>query len=169
MKMDAGIDTGPLLSQREIDILPEETGGTLLPKLARLGAELLIDTLPSYISGELQPQAQQGEATYAPMLNKSDGQLDFTQSAEGLERKIRAFNPWPGAFMDFTGGRLKIHRTRIAESTGTSSEPGKRVVLEGFPAVHTSSGSLVLMEVQPAGKKPMSGEVFLHGARDWMN
>ena len=171
MKMDPGIDTGPLLSQRAIDIHLEETGSSLAPKLAQLGAELLIDTLPSYLSGDLQSQAQQGEATYAPMLKKSDGQLDFTQSAEKLERKIRAFYPWPGTFLDWQGGRLKIHRARgvdnIDKETLNSAEHGRQIIYEGYPAVITAKGSLVLVEVQPAGKKSMAGEVFLRGAREW--
>jgi methionyl-tRNA formyltransferase len=172
MKMDPGIDTGPILSQRAIAIHSEETGGSLAPKLAQLGAELLIDTLPSYLSGELKPQAQQGETSYAPMLKKSDGQLDFTQTAKELECKVRAFNPWPGAFLDWQGGRLKIHRARVVDNIKrdamVSSGPGRQIVYEDYPAVITVKGSLVLVEVQPAGKKPMSGEVFLRGAREWV-
>jgi methionyl-tRNA formyltransferase len=172
MKMNPGIDTGPILSQRAITIHSEETGGSLAPKLAQLGAELLIDTLPSYLSGDLQPQAQHGEASYAPMLKKSDGQLDFTQTAKELECKVRAFNPWPGAFLDWQGGRLKIHRARVVDNIKrdamVSSEPGRQIVYEDYPAVITVKGSLVLVEVQPAGKKPMSGEVFLRGAREWV-
>jgi methionyl-tRNA formyltransferase len=169
MKMDSGIDTGPLLSQGMIDIAAEETGGSLAQKLAQLGAELLIDTLPSYLSGDLQPQAQGGKASYAPMLNKSDGQLDFSQPAEEIERKVRAFNPWPGAFMDWKSGRLKIHRAQVDDSAVLSSETGSQIEIDGYPAVITGAGSLVLMEVQPAGKKTMTGEVFLRGARDWVS
>jgi len=173
MKMDPGIDTGPLLSQEAIPIAWDETGGSLEPKLAQLGAELLIDTLPAYLSGDLKPQAQQGEATYAPMLKKSDGQLDFTQSAQEMERKVRAFNPWPGAFLDWHGGRLKIHRARVVDNlehgTKISSKPGRQIVRKGYPAVISTEGSLVLEQVQPAGKKAMSGEVFLRGAREWAN
>ena len=173
MSMDPGIDTGPLLSQEAIPIARDETGGSLAPKLAQLGAELLIDTLPAYISGDLKPQAQQGEASYAPMLKKSDGQLDFTQPAQELERKVRAFNPWPGAFLDWQGGRLKIHRAQVVDSlengTKISSKPGRQIVHKGYPAVISMEGSLVLEQVQPAGKKVMSGEVFLRGAREWVN
>ena len=173
MKMDPGIDTGPLLRQQTIPIAQDETGGSLAPKLAQLGAELLIDTLPAYINGDLKPQAQQGKATYAPMLKKSDGQLEFTQSAQEIERKVRAFNPWPGAFLDWQGGRLKIHRARVVDKiehgTKVLSKPGKQSVYEGYPAVISMEGSLVLEQVQPAGKKVMSGEVFLRGAREWVS
>ncbi len=171
MKMDSGIDTGPLLSQREIPIQKDETAGSLAPTLAKLGAELLIDTLPSYISGELQPQPQQGEHTYARMLKKSDGELDFSQSAISLERKIRAFNPWPGAFMTWQEGRLKVHQARVESNFNqeelTNIETGKRVIHEGEPGVFTGEGLLILEDVQPAGKKPMEGEIFLRGARSW--
>ena len=167
MKMDTGIDTGPVLSQRMLDILPEETGSSLAPKLAQLGADLLIDTLPGYVRGEIHPHAQTGEATYAPMLKKSDGHLEFTQPAVELERKVRAFNPWPGTFMEFNDSRLKIHHAKVSQSKTGSHKPGSRVVVEGLPAVQTSAGSLVLLQVQPAGKKSMTGEVFLRGARDW--
>jgi len=97
MKMDSGVDTGPMLSQRAIPISPEDTAGTLFEKLAPLGAELLLETLHRYLSGELQPQPQPTVGvTYAPMLKKEDGLLDFTQPAALLERRVRAFNPWPG-------------------------------------------------------------------------
>jgi methionyl-tRNA formyltransferase len=98
MKMDAGVDTGPILSQRYIPIAPDDTGGSLFAKMSTLGAELLLDTLPRYLSGELIPQPQPEEgATYAPMLKKEDGLLDFTRPAVELERRVHAMNPWPGA------------------------------------------------------------------------
>jgi methionyl-tRNA formyltransferase len=172
MKMDAGIDTGPLLSQHKMSIEPEETSGSLAPKLAQLGADLLIETLPGYFSGELKPQLQQGEHSYAPMLKKRDGLLDFTQSAAALERKIRAYNPWPGTYMNWQNGQIKIHKAKVAEvgSPGDGSEvqPGLRTTFQEHPAVITSEGLLVLEELQPAGKKPMPGQVFLRGARDWV-
>ena len=172
MKMDAGIDTGPLLSQRKVTIEPDETAGGLSQKLAQLGADLLIETMPGYFSGELKPQPQKGEHSYAPMLKKRDGLLDFTQSAAALERKIRAYHPWPGTFMNWQNGQIKILKAKIAEvgSPGDGSEvqPGLRTTFQEHPAVITSEGLLVLEELQPAGKKPMPGPVFLRGARDWI-
>ncbi|GAB4578326.1 MAG: methionyl-tRNA formyltransferase [Anaerolineales bacterium] len=165
MKMDAGIDTGPMLSRRALAIDPNETAGTLSPKLAQLGAELLLETLPPYLRGELAPQPQDDSlATYAPMLKKEDGALDLAQPAETLARKVRAYNPWPGAYLEWTGGGLKIHRAHAEQGTvpiGHLTRAGK------LPAVGTASGLLVLDEVQPPGKKPMAGQVFLNGARDW--
>ena len=97
MKMDAGLDTGPILTQRSVRIQPDETAGSLFETLSQLGADLLLDTLPGYISGEIKPRPQPEEgATYAGMLKKEDGLLDFSRPAEELERKVRAFNPWPG-------------------------------------------------------------------------
>ncbi|HSL31286.1 MAG TPA: methionyl-tRNA formyltransferase, partial [Anaerolineales bacterium] len=165
MKMDVGLDTGPVLSQRSIPLTHGDTAGSVLEKLSHLGADLLIETLPDYLTGKLQPVPQPEEGmTYAPMLKKEEGQLDFTRPAEELERRIRAFNPWPGAFMDFDGSLLKIHRGHVEAA---SAESGQRLIYRGQPAVGTREGVLVLDEVQPAGKKPMSGASFLAGARNW--
>lgn len=165
MKMDVGLDTGPMLSQRSIRLTREDTAGSVFEKLSRLGADLLIETLPGYLSGKLQPVPQPEEGmTYAPMLKKEEGQLDFTRPAEELERRVRAFNPWPGAFMDFDGTPLKIHRAHV--ELGTAGV-GKRLVYRDQPAVGAGGGLLVLDEVQPAGKKSMSGKSFLAGARHW--
>jgi methionyl-tRNA formyltransferase len=102
--------------------------------------------------------------TYAPLLRKAEGKLGFTRPAEELERRVRAFNPWPGAFMDFDGTLLKVHRAHVEQG---SAEAGKRLVIRDQPAVGAGGGLLVLDEVQPAGRKPMSGKTFLLGARHW--
>lgn len=165
MKMDAGLDTGPILSQRAIPISDEDTAGNLFDKLAALGAGLLIETIPGYLAGRLVPVPQdEAKATYAPMLKKAEGRMDFRQSAEDLARKVRAYNPWPGAYTEFGGQPLKVHRAHAAAG---SSEPGKRLVLDNLPAVATPDGLLVLDEVQPAGKQAMPGADFLRGARNW--
>ena len=166
IKMDAGVDTGPLLSQRSIPILPEDTAGSLFEKLSRLGAELLLETLPLYLSGEIQPQPQDdSQATYAPMLKKEDGLLDFNRPAEELARRVRAFDPWPGTYFEWKGARLKVLRARL--SGEKSPGEGCRLIIEGRPALGTSNGLIILEEVQPAGKKSMPGKAFLAGARDW--
>lgn len=169
MRMDPGVDTGPVLSQRALTILPGETAGELGLRMAQLGADLLIDTLPGYLNGSLVPQAQDdSQATYAPMIHKEEGKLDFSQSAAELVNRIRAFNPWPGAYTLWKDQMLKIHRGRSVGSL--SSKPtGQRMVFEGLPAYATSHGILVLEEVQPAGKKAMPGKAFLAGARDWVS
>jgi methionyl-tRNA formyltransferase len=166
MKMDAGLDTGPMLRQRAIPIDADETGGSLFEKLSKLGGELLLETIPDYISGKLTPVPQPAAgATYFGMIKKEDGLLDFEKPAVELERRIRAFHPWPGTFMFWNKSQLKIHKAHVAESG--SMEPGKHVVKDGLPAVATVEGLIVFDELQPAGKKPMSGKDFMLGYREW--
>lgn len=165
MKMDAGLDTGPMLAQRAISITAEETAGSLFEKLSTLGADLLLETLPQYLAGTLTPVPQPQEGvTYAPMLKKEEGRLDFTRPAVELERCVRAFNPWPGAFMELDGTLLKIHQAHTEAGAGAA---GQRLVYRDQPAVATGEGLLVLDVLQPAGKKPMSGKAYLAGARNW--
>ena len=166
MRMDRGIDTGPLLSTREVPIDPADTAQTLGEKLALAGAALLVETLPGYFAGAIQPVAQPEEgATYASMLKKEDGELDFSQPAIDLERKVRAYNPWPGAFFYFDGQPVKVFTARVALNDNLIA--GQRGVVEGMPAVGTQRGSLVLAQIQPAGKKNMDGASFLRGTRNW--
>jgi methionyl-tRNA formyltransferase len=165
MKMDIGLDTGPILTQRSIHIKPDDTAGSIFKSLSQMGAELLIEMLPDYLTGKLQPRPQPEEGvTYAPTLKKKEGLLDFTHPAEELVRRVRAFNPWPGAYLLFNGSMLKVHR---AHAQAGSASVGKMLVHQNQPAVATGAGLLVLDEVQPAGKKPMSGAAFLSGARGW--
>jgi len=165
MVMDVGLDTGPMLNKRAIRLAPDETAGSAFEKLSQLGARLLVETLPRYLSGQLTPIPQPEEGvTYAPMIKKEEGLLDFTQEADALERRVRAFHPWPGAFMDFDGMLLKIHRAHVYVGLAA---PGQRLVVQGQPAVGAGGGILILEEVQPAGKKSMSGKAFLAGTRQW--
>jgi len=165
MQMDVGLDTGPLLAKRSIRLMPNDTAGSVSASLSTMGADLLLEILPEYLSGKITPKPQPSEGvTYAPMLKKEDGKLDFAQDVHELERRVRAFDPWPGAFMDFNGTNLKIHRARV--EAGDASV-GKRLIVQNQPAVGARGGALVLDEVQLAGKKPMSGKSFLAGARSW--
>ena len=165
MQMDVGLDTGPMLSQRSIRLTSDDTAGSVFEKLSHLGAELLLETLPDYLAGKLTPIPQpEAGVTYAPMLKKEEGRLDFNQLAAELERRVRAFHPWPGAFMDLDGMPLKVHRARVeAGDAGV----GQRLIVQDQPAVGARAGILVLEEVQPAGKRPMSGKAFLAGGRNW--
>lgn len=166
MKMDVGLDTGPMLAMKKIRITPDDTAGTLFEALSTLGADLLIETLPAYMDGKLSPQPQPEEgATYAPMLKKEDGRLDFNQPAVELERRIRAMNPWPGAWFEWDGNLLKVSRGSVGE--GKSLKVGSRFIVEGRPAVMCADGALILEEVQPPGKKVMLGKAFLSGVRGW--
>jgi methionyl-tRNA formyltransferase len=166
MKMDSGIDTGPILSQRESPIESEDTAASLGEKLAFLGAEVLIQTLPDYLAGKISPQSQDdARATYAPMLKKEAGLLDFSQPAEALSRQVRAFYPWPGTFFLWKGAPIKVHQVFTVKMKADT--PGKLITFQGYPAVLTGANLLVLQVVQPAGKKAMDGRIFLHGVRNW--
>jgi len=166
MKMDVGLDTGPMLAKRSIRITPDDTAGSIFQALSTLGADLLIETLPDYLAGVLQPMPQPEEgATYAPMMKKEDGRLDFANDVNELERRIRAFNPWPGTFMEYDGTILKVHHAHVGEE---NAEVGQRLIVKNQPAVGARGGILILDEVQPAGKKSMNGKSFLAGARGWV-
>jgi methionyl-tRNA formyltransferase len=167
MCMDAGVDTGDMLSQRVVEILPDDTAGSLSPRLAQAGAELLLETLPGYLDGSISRQAQDhSQATLAPMLKKEDGLLDFQHPAVELANRVRAFQPWPGTSLTWQGNPLKVLR---AHAHSMNTDPGQTMIVAGLPAVGTSQGALVLDEVQPAGKKAMPGKAFLPGAREWGN
>jgi methionyl-tRNA formyltransferase len=168
MQMNAGLDTGPTLARKSIRIGPGDTADSLFKILSPLGADLLIEVLPDYFSGDLTPVPQPAEgSTYAPMLKKEDGLLDFTHTAVELDRRVRAMNPWPSAWFEWNDNSLKVLRVSIfneEKNTGL----GVRFAVDGKPAVQSANGGLVLEEVQPAGRKPMSGKSFLAGARDWL-
>jgi len=165
MQMDAGLDTGPMLSKRSIRIKADDTAGSIFQALSTLGADLLLETLPDYLSGKLTPKPQPEEgATYAPMMKKEEGKLNFDSDVHELERRVRAFNPWPGTFMDFDDTTLKVHRAHVEQG---NVSVGQRLIVQNQPAVGARGGVLVLDEVQPAGKKSMNGKSFLAGARGW--
>ncbi len=167
MQMDAGLDTGPTLRQRRVGLEAQETGGSLTERLSHIGAELLIETLPRYLSGEITPQPQDDAlATHAPMLMKSDGALDPQATAEQLVRQIRAFDPWPGTFIRWGERRLAIKRAHAASQNGAIS--GEVVLIASYPALATREGLLVLDTVQPSGKREMSGEAFIRGAPEFI-
>ena len=166
MKMDAGLDTGPVLAQREIAIDAGHTTGALTAELAALGAQLLRKTLPAYLRGEVKPQPQDDAlASYAPMLKKADGRLRFSRSAAELERQVRAMQPWPGAFALRGGQPLKLLRTQIAAG---EAPPGRVLLVSGGIAVGTGAGLLRLKRIQPPGKRAMATEEYARGAPDFV-
>lgn len=169
MKMDAGLDTGPMYAKRSIPVGAGDTTGSMLDALSHLGADLLHDVLPDILAGNLKPQLQsEAGMTYAPMLKKEDGLLDFDHAADELERRVRAMSPWPGAWFLWGGAPLKVTRASV-KMEGLSVPAGQRFILDGRPAVTCSRGSLILEEVQPSGKKVMPGKAFLAGAREWVS
>jgi methionyl-tRNA formyltransferase len=166
MKMDRGVDTGDIISQKSIQIEPDDTGGTLYKKLSVLGGELLTEALPGYLCGDIQPDKQGESPTpYASILKKSDGKLNFDRSASYLERKVRAYNPWPGTYTYWKGKTLKIISAHAVDTQ--SPGIGILIIFNGLPSIGTKNGLLVIDILQPSGKIPMSGDVFLRGARDW--
>ncbi len=168
MQMDPGIDTGPMLKSREIAVAPDDTTVTLSEKMAELAAELLIETIPAYAEGSLLPQPQPEEgACYTGMISKQDGLLDFTLPAAVLERKVRAYNPWPAAAFEAGPEVIKVYRAHTAAAQDLPA-PGTRTVVGGLPAVAASDGLLILDELQAPGKKAMPGKAFLSGYRKWM-
>jgi methionyl-tRNA formyltransferase len=166
MKMDAGIDTGPVLIQEKVYLAEDETLSTLTDKLSALGASLLLNALEEYLAGRLDSKPQpEGGDTYAGMLTKEDGLLDFTKSAIEIDRKVRALNDWPGTFCDVNGQVLKVRKVKI--SLSDAHPAGSRSVLDKVPAISTPDGWVQLLEVQPAGKKWMPGADFLRGIQNW--
>jgi methionyl-tRNA formyltransferase len=166
MRMDVGLDTGPMLARRAEPIHPEDTTASLTERLAQLGATLLIETLPRYFSGAIQPQPQnESHATYAPQLKKEAGHLDFSRPAIELERQVRAMTPWPGAFALWQGQPLKILR---AEVMAARKERGIVLQTARGPAVMAADAALLLLDVQPPGKRPMPALDFLRGTRDFI-
>ena len=166
MKMAEGLDDGPILAQESTSIQPQETAGSLSDRLSVIGADLLVKTIPLYISGDIQIQIQdQSKTTYARMLKRGDGLLDFNQSAEQLARKVRAYSPWPGTFTYWDDQRLIIHQAQAINVTSPGS--GVFTRYESSPAIGTGEGLLVLNILQQAGKRKNTGKEFLHGSADW--
>lgn len=169
MRMDAGLDTGPILAQREEPIRPNDTRATLTKRLSQLGADLLVESLPAYLTGDLQPQPQPSEGvTFADQLRKKDGRLDWSRAAIQLDRQVRAFNPWPGTFTFWHGRRLKVvQATPLPDWQGDAS-PGTVVGVDDKAAIVTGEGALRLEKVQLAGKRAMEIKPFLRGRRDFI-
>jgi methionyl-tRNA formyltransferase len=162
MKMDEGLDTGDMLSTRSISIAPIDTATSLTARLADLGAQLLTDSLSHYLAGELTATPQDSaQATYAHQLKKEDGLLHYTESAEALERRVRAMTDWPGAYFIYNGAPLKVLHAHLRPDRYAA--PGRVIKIDGLPAIGTAEGSLVLDELQPPGKKPMPAASYLNG------
>ena len=167
MLMEAGMDTGPILSQRTTPIAEGDTGGALADRLARIGAELLIESLLPYLSGAIKPEPQDpNAATYAPMLKKQDGLLDLRKSAAYSARQIRAYDPWPGSFLLWDQRRLSIKQAYPIATDGTKS--GRVSTIDGFPALATADGLLVISRILPEGRNEMSGRAFVQGAPEFL-
>ncbi len=169
MLMDEGMDTGPILSQAACAISPQDTRGSLSARLAQLGADLLMDTLPRWLAGEIEPQPQHhSQATYCRIIAKEDGLIDWSQSAIEIWRRSRAYCPWPSAYTYWRGKLLKMLRAESLPQWAGEGELGQVMVLDEGLAVATGEGALVLGEVQLAGKRALSAEDFARGQRDFV-
>ncbi len=172
MLMDAGLDTGPILSSAAIPLAPDETTGSLTRKLADLGAGLLVETLPRWLAGEITPQPQPATgATFAPRISKEDGEIRWSEPAWLIERRVRAYQPWPGAYTIWNGQLLKVLRAQV-ESGGAEArgQPVGTVIAgpAGRAGVVTGEGVLWLQEVQLAGKRSLPISAFVAGARGFI-
>jgi methionyl-tRNA formyltransferase len=161
MYMDEGLDTGDILLQRTIDIRSDDTGGSLHDRLAQIAPDALLESLQMLAKG-IAPRIPQDNnvATYAPKLKREDGKIDWSQPAETIERKIRAFNPWPGAFMEIGGQNLKIFSASVVDLTG---EPADILRSDKELIIAAGRGALLLDAVQLEGKRRMSAAEFLRG------
>lgn len=167
MLMDAGVDSGPILAQREVSVSADDTTGSLTAKLAQTGAQLLVETLPLWLEGRIRPQGQEeNQASYTRTITKEDGEIDWRLSALELWRQTRALDPWPGCYTRWLGKRLKLTKVIPVEGKGYGSV-GKVVALPqselAAVGVETGDGVLGLLRVQMEGKREMSVEEFIRG------
>jgi methionyl-tRNA formyltransferase len=168
MLMDAGLDTGPILLQREIGIAEDDSAGTLEAKLAGVGAELLVETLSRWERGELTPTPQDdARATLAPRIKKEDALVDWSRPASEIHCRVRAFDPWPVAFVVLDTGALRIWKARVAPLSSAAAEPGRilGIAAEGLTVACGGCSALFIEEVQPAGKDRMTASAFARGRR----
>ncbi len=170
MRMDVGLDTGPMLAKARVAIAADETAETLHDKLAALGADLLADNLEAILAGEITAEPQDDAlSTYAPMISKADGKLDWSTSAEALDRHVRAMTPWPGAFTSWNGKLLKVLSAHPLTGRTPSGQPGQVMAIEDGVAVVTAEGALALDRVQLAGKKASDAADFVRGRPEFVN
>ncbi|MEZ4636928.1 MAG: methionyl-tRNA formyltransferase [Caldilineaceae bacterium] len=161
MLMDVGMDTGPMLTQAWQPIHADDTTESLSARLAEQGADLLVQTLPRWLTGDLAPVDQAdlpGEISTCSLVKKEDGRIDWAQPAPVIERMTRAFDPWPSAHTLWQGQNFKIGRSRLGRGV---AEPGVVVSTAHGPAVGTGDGLLILETVQPAGKRMMDAQSFV--------
>ena len=164
MRIDEGLDTGDILLQKDLAILDEDTAETLSPRLAAIGADLMVETLGRLGEGTVSPRRQRDEdATLAPILKKEDGRIDFSRTAREIYNRLRGFQPWPGAFTTFRGKMLNV----TAAKPNEKQVPQAQLRIDG-DSVFVGCGNstaLQLLEVQPEGKKRISARDFVHGYR----
>jgi methionyl-tRNA formyltransferase len=173
MRLDAGMDTGPVFSRAQIPILPWDTAGSLTGKLFQIGSYMLTSIVADLLRGKRQPLAQnEAEATYTREISREEGRIDWTLSAQEIGRRVRAYQPWPEAYTSWRGKQLKIIEA-VPLAADTACEPGCLVSLPAVPGqtgaafgAGTGSGVLGILKVQIEGKRAMPAGEFLRGQRD---
>ena len=169
MLMDEGMDTGPIISQREVEIAPEDTAGSLSEKLSRVGAELLMETVPRWLVGTIDALPQdEMEASYTKPVRKEEAVLDWSRPAEEIWYRVRAYNPRPGGRTQWQGQQLKVLRARPESQYQGFGTPGDVIESPSGAVVVCGRGALLLEEVQLAGKRAMDIEDFVRGQRDFV-
>lgn len=174
MRMDEGLDTGPILAQRAVELRGNETAPELEDRLARIGADLLRESLAGWLSGDLQAVSQPvADVTLTRPLRREDGRLDPAVGSAQLERQVRAYQPWPGSFLEtMAGGRLTVWRAQVlppnAVSAFRTAQPGTLVATGTGIALVTSDGLLDLLDVQRSGGRRVSGAELLRGRASWV-
>ena len=167
MQMNAGLDTGDILFQESLPIGPQETGESLYDKLAQLGGEMIVKYLPAIAAGEVSPVKQDDSlSTYAPMLRKEMGEIDWSMPAPQIEQRMRGMLPWPGAYTTLDGRTLKIWKAQVRPSDPAYAGAAPGTVLytdKKSICVAAGSGTLAILEVQAEGKKRMETDAFLRG------
>lgn len=162
MLIDEGLDTGPVLLQKEVQIEDEDNAQTLSERLSRVGAELIVETIEKMRKGEIEPKPQKGEPSYAPPLKKEDGKINWSSSARQIFNLIRGTYPWPCAYSFLKNERVKIIKAEVIEGVAT---PGIIVKAKNELVVGTGSGLLRILLIQPEGKKVMTAKEFLSGRK----
>lgn len=164
MRIDAGLDTGDILMQRELPILREDTSETLAPRLAAIGAELMVETLRGLENGQVKPTPQDSSrATLAPILTKEDGRMDFSHTAEELFNRLRGFKLWPGAFTTFRAKTLQVHRAEPSNTLANLMPSAMSIDAARLLVGCANNTALEVIEVQMEGKRRMSAQEFING------
>ncbi|MCR4278710.1 MAG: methionyl-tRNA formyltransferase [bacterium] len=164
MLVDAELDHGAILSKKETEIGSTETGGQLHDRLAQTGAEILPDSIEGYLKEIISPKEQDhAKATFCRTLKREDGEIDWNRNCHEIERKIRAYDPWPGAWTEVDGKRVKLLSSRVRPND-SSYAPGEKFVYNGHPSVKCDHNTVLeITKVQPEGKTPMAGDEFTKG------
>jgi methionyl-tRNA formyltransferase len=171
MLLDEGLDTGPILGRAQISISPQDIAGSLTARLSLTAAQLLLEVLPRWLRGEIEPQPQnEAEATYSAQVSKAEGEIDWRLPAVEIWRRVRAFQPWPGCYTSWRGKQLKIIEAMPLPGGG-AVDVGQVVAAGGKQAdfgIGTGEGILGVSRVQLEGKRAISAADFLRGQRQFM-